>query len=201
MEENTPIEQPVIEETPVETPIEEPVIPEEPVVPEEPTDTPPELPIDPIEVVTLADEETLVGKAFTTVKDNITGYIVAVAFGASAMFAITPDNTLQESITVKDVPNVPKNQLVIREETPKLDVKEYTIEEKDKNIARLQAKLARLESARQSYITNQEPAWEKHVTYVDSLIQGTKDDIAAQNRDKDKAQPKLDALPDREINN
>jgi hypothetical protein len=188
----TPIEEPTLV---VETPIEDPV------VPEEPTDTPPELPIDPVEVVTLSDEESLVGKAFSAVKDNITGLIVGVAFGASATFAINPDNTLQESITVEDVPTTPKEELVVRIETPKLDVQEYSIAQKDKNIARLQKKLDQLESAREAIFINQEPDWDRQIVRVEANIQGVRDAIAAENRDKDKAQPKLDALPDREINN
>jgi len=183
--EETPIEQPV-----VDTPVEE-----------VPVNTPPELPIDPIEVVTLSDEETLVGKTFTTVKDNITGLIVGVAFGASATFAITPDNTLTESITVEDAPSTPKEELVVRIETPKLDVQEYSIAEKDKNIARLQKKLDYLESAREAIFINQEADWDRQMARVESNIQGVRDTIAAENRDKDKVQPKLDELPDREINN
>lgn len=195
--EDTTTEVPV---TPIETPVEE--VPVDPIVDtpveETPVDTPPELPIDPIEVVTLSDEESLAGKAFTTVKDNITGLIVGVAFGASATFAITPDNTLTESIIVEDIPNIPKEELVVRIESPKIDVQQYSIVEKDKNIARLQAKLDRLESAREAIFINQEADWDKQMARVEANIQGVRDAIAAENRDKDKIQPKLDELPDRE---
>lgn len=193
MEDNTPTIEDTTTEVPV-TPIEEvPVV-------DIPVDTPPELPIDPVEVVTLSDDETLVGKAFTTVKDNITGLIVGIAFGASATFAITPDNTLEEKITVDDVANVPKEELIVRIETPKINVDEYSISEKDKTIARLQAKLDRLESAREAIFINQEEDWDKQMARVEANIQGVRNAIAAENRDKDKIQPKLDELPDRTTN-
>lgn len=202
MDENTPTIEDTTTEVPVETPVEVPVKPiveipiEEPVI-----DTHTELPIDPIEVVTLRDEETLSGKTFTFIKDNLTSAIVGVAIGYSGSFAIAPDNTLKDNLTVKDIPNIPKEELVIRKEKLKVDVEEYTIKEKNKNIARLQEKLDRLESARQSYIANQEEDWEKRVVYGDGLIKGVRDSIAAENRDKDEAQPKLDELPDRVIEN
>lgn len=162
-----------------------------------PIDTPVEPPTDTPTDEPLHDGDSFVGKTISTVKDPITNVIIGIVIGESAMFGLNPDSSIQESIVAQDDAISAKEEIVVRIESPKIDIQEYSIGEKNEQIDRVQEKMNRLIEAKNGIIMNATEGWETQVERVLVTIESCESTIASLNRDIEKIQPSINALPTR----